>query len=221
MQWAALMRDFHLEVARFDRSGSCEDSGGEAPNSLPTFEKSINDASLVSSFDFVLDSLLQEAAISGQPSSFWTVEPRASQDAEASEKRFVSYIELYVALRYFLGSGRTLLEIAHRSATMMQLAADFRFFKGILKEICLKAGVEQFSDCMNLASVFIFVPQPDLAIGWPAATETHCSSCAVFSPADLLGMHRLCQDPGVPREWTRLGLAATAALRLASPVRKI
>lgn len=69
-----------------------------------------NDAALVSSFDSVLDSLLQEAHHGSTNKFLYSQLAKwlRKQDVEASEKRLVSYMEFCVAFRWFLGGGRIL-----------------------------------------------------------------------------------------------------------------
>lgn len=166
MHWAALMRAFHLEVARQDCSDKGEDPEVEEVYTLSSVARFPNDAALVPAFQFVLDHLPFDDA--AHVSAAYPVLYRQlaewlwQQDSGALEKRLVSYIEIYVAFRLSRDEDYPLLVSSGVSAPMVQVTfgADFRFFKQLLKSILEVAGAVQFEGYVHLASAHIFTPQP-------------------------------------------------------------
>ena len=121
-----------------------------------------------------------------------------SQDSSASSQRHVSHLELYFGFRLSLGGDPlTFYQQVVGSFCVVTVAADFRYFKTLLKALFEGIGIPWVSCTINLTAVNIIPPQPAILMGLPIET----AGSILQSLAQFVGNRPVTNQQGLAKPW--------------------
>eukprot|EP00438_Fugacium_kawagutii_P032762 Skav206031 [mRNA] locus=scaffold1314:405963:416245:+ [translate_table: standard] len=159
-----LVKAFHLDVAKFDMSlAQRRNTPIDDEEVVVHFDRFINEGTLSAQFSRVfsglhferLDFFRRAPARLFQELVDWVI----LTDSEAPEMRLVSYMEMYVAFRVSRGSRGSLLSFAsvEMDYSAVTFAADFRYFKDVLRTLLSWADISRDEGFVDLRSANIYV----------------------------------------------------------------
>ena len=199
-----LLTAFHSEVAALDCSRTQqdeEDNPLEQEVSPIDFEWSPNTADLyVQLQPFQGNRSLFEA----EECPFFVgvgiklVDWLVLQDSTASSMRHVSHLELYFGFRLSLGGCPvSKFNQVVGSFSVVTVAADFRYFKKLLKHLCEGAGIPCVSSTISLAAVNVIPAQPAFLMGLPVET----ADLILQSLVQFVGNRPVTNQQGLAKPW--------------------